>query len=258
VKRLLTAALVGLVMLAGCGGTRSQSDQDKDGRLVADALRSAYSAGSGFKMDQQLVILGGDIPSGQAFQVHATVDNGILKNDTARFGYRIQQGRQTVMYYDMLIAQQQLYVKARNATTWKTTALLSTTTLYPTLRLDLVRETVLLARSISSGSITHIDAGFARKYTVQPAPDQLEQLESIPVQGTAEDTFLKTARAQIDVYLILPGNKLGRIELQMTGTDPATGEKQEVTSTLDFRPARVPAIQAPSDAQQVSPADILK
>ena len=256
-KRLLTGVLLGMIMLVGCGGTRSQSDQDKDAKLLADALRSAYSAGSGFKMDQQLLILGGDIPSGQAIQVHATVDNGILKNDTAKFGYKIQQGRQTATY-DMLIAQQQLYVKARNATSWKTTALPSTTTLYPTLRLELLRETVLLARSISPGSITHIDAGFAHKYTVQPAPDQLEQLESIPVQGTAEDTFLKTARAQIDIYLILPGNKLGRIELRMTGTDPANGEKQEVLSTLDLRPARVPAIQVPSDAQQVSPAEILK
>lgn len=256
-KRLLVGALVATVMVAGCGGTRSQPDQDKDGRLLADALRSAYSGGSGFKMDQQLVILGGDIPSGKAIQVHATVDNGVLKNDTAKFGYKIQQGRQTATY-DMLIAQQQLYVKAQNATTWKTTALLSTTTLYPTLRLDLVRETVLLARSISSGTITHIDAGFARKYTVQPAPDQLEQLESIPVQGTAEDTFLKTARAQMDIYLVLPATKLGRIELQMTGTDPSNGERQDVTSTLDLRPARVSAIQAPSDAEQVSPADILK
>ena len=252
----LAAALLGMVVLAACGAARTQADQDRDGKLVADALRNAYSQGAAFKLDQQLLILGGDIPSGQAIQVHATVSNGVLKNDAARFAYKIQQGRQAATY-DMLIARQQLFVKSRSASTWKTTALPSTTTLYPPLRLDLVRETVLLARSVSAGAITHIDAGFAHKYTVQPAPDQLEQLESIPVQGAAEDQFLKTARAQIDIYLITPGNKLGRIELQMLGVDPSNGEKQEIVSTLDVRPAKVSAIQAPSDAEQVAPADIL-
>lgn len=254
--RRLAVGLLGMVLMAACGSARTQADQDKDGKLVAEALRSAYSQGSAFKMDQQLLILGGDIPSGQAIQVHATVTNGVLKNDTARFAYKIQQGQQSATY-DMLIAQQQLFVKSRSATGWKTTALPSTTTLYPALRLDLVRETVLLARTISAGAITHIDAGFAHKYTVQPAPDQLEQLESIAVQGTTEDQFLKTARGQMDIYLMVPGNKLGRIELRMLGTDPSNGEKQEVLSTLDVRPAKVSSIQPPSNAQQVAPADIL-
>lgn len=255
-SRSLAAALMGVVLLVACGGTRSQADQDKDGKLIADALRAANTQGSTFKLDQQLLIMGGDIPAGRAVRVHSSVDKGVLKNDAAKFAYRLEQGQQAATY-DMLITQGRLFVKARGSSTWKTTPLPSTTTLYPSLRLDLVRETVLLARSISSGAVTHIDAGFAHKYTVRPAPDQLEQLQSVSVQGGAEDQFLKTATAQLDVYLLLPGNKLGRIELRMTGTDPSSGEKQDIVSSLDVRPAKVATIQPPSEAQQVAPADLL-
>jgi hypothetical protein len=255
VTRML-AVLVGALLLAACGSTRTQADQDKDGKTLANALRAAYSEGSSFKLDHQLLITGGDIPSGKAFPVHATVANGALKDDTARFTYRLQRGQQ-VNTYDMLIAQGQLFLREHGSSGWKTTALTATTTFYPSLRLDLVRETVLLARSVSSGSVAHIDAGFARKYVVRPAPDQLEQLESMTVQGAAEEAFLKTATAELDVYLLVPSNKLGRIELHMTGIDPSSGEKQQILSTLDVKPAKVGAITPPADAQQVTPSNLL-
>ncbi len=255
-RRLLVGALLGvLLVVSGCGGPRSQTDQDKDGKLLADAIRAAYRDGSTFKLDQQSLVTGGDL-SGQARYLHGTVDSGVLKDDTARFIYRLQLQSGTALY-DMVIAQDQLYVKVRSASSWKSTKLPLTTALYPALRLDLLRQTVLLSHSISTGSLTHIDAGFAHKYTVKPAPDQLEELESISVQGTTEDQFLKTATAQMDVYLMLPGNKLGHIDLQMTGTDPYNDEKRQILCTLDVKPAKVAAIQAPSDAQQVTPDQIL-
>jgi hypothetical protein len=140
---------------------------------------------------------------------------------------------------------------------WKTTPVTSTTTLFPALRLDLIRETVLLASSVSTATVTHINAGFARKFVVHAAPDQLEQLQAMPVQGAAEEQFLKTATAELDVFLTLPGNALGRVEVHLSGTDPTNGEKQEITSSLDLRSAKVGVIQAPGDAQQVDPSSIL-
>jgi hypothetical protein len=254
--RKLIAGLLGIVLLAACGSGRTQADQDKDGRALASALRAADSAGASFKLDHQLLLTGGDIPSGQAFQLHATADGGSLKSGAAHFGYRIQQARQAGTY-DMLLSDGQLYVRRQGSSTWKTTPEASATTLFPPLRLELVRETVLLAASVSSSSPVKIDAGFARKYVIRPAADQVEQLESIPVQGAAEDQFLKTATAELDLYLMVPGDRLGRIEAHLSGVDPSNGEKQSIQSTLDLRAAKVGAIRAPAGAQQVAPADLL-
>lgn len=249
--------LLGTVLLVACGSpARPEADQDRDGKSLADAIRSATTQGSSFKLDQQLLLRGGDIPSGQAVQIHAVIDNGVIKANTARFTYRFEQGRQTATF-DMLIAEERLFAKQHGTSGWKATPVAAATSLFPSLRLDLVRETVLLATSISSGAVTHLDAGFAHKYTVKPAPDQLEQLESIPVGGAAEDQFLKTATAEVDVFLLLPSNRLGRIEVHLVGTDPSGGTKQKIDSALDLRQAKVGTIEAPADAEAVTPANIL-
>lgn len=255
------AALLGLLTLAaaGCGqtNTRSQADQDRDAKVVANALRAEVNQGSGFKMDHQVQLTGGDIPSGQAFQVHATVDGGTLRQDTARFAYRIQQGKQQVTF-DMIVADGQLFARPHGGGAWKATSLPAVSTLITALRLELGRETVLLARSISAGSVTHVDAGFARKYVIRPAPDQLEQLEAVPLQGGTEEQFLRSATAEVDVFLVVPGNRLGRVEVHLTGTDPQTGSKQKVDSVLDVKAAKVnAAIEPPADAQPVDPSGIL-
>ena len=255
----ITAGLLGAVLLAAaCGATgRPQADQDRDGQLLSGALRTAYADGATFKLDQQLMLTGGDIPSGQAFQLHATVSNGVLRDGAARFAYRIEQGQQHADY-DMLVVDGRLYAKQHSSSAWKTTPVGETTTLFPSLRLDLVRETVLLASSVSSGSLSRIDEGFARKYAVRPAADQLEQLQSMPVGGTqAEQAFLKSATAELDVYLLFPSNQLGRVDVVLSGIDPSNGEKQQIQSRLDLRSSRVGAIQAPVDAQAVAPGDIL-
>jgi hypothetical protein len=252
------AGLLGLVLLAACGGStaRAQADQDRDGRKLAGAIRTAYMDGGGFQLDEQLQITGGDIPTGQALQLHATASGGVLKGEAARFRYHIQQAQQG-NDYDMFVVDGRLYVKQRSASAWKATPVSATTTLFPALRLELLREAVLLAASIPVSTVSHIDAGFARKYTVRPAPDQLEQLLSLPLQGDAETQFLKTARAEVTLYLLFPGDKLSRVEVRLSGTDPSSGEKQTIVSILDLRPASVAAIQAPADATLVAPSDIL-
>jgi hypothetical protein len=245
-----------MILLVACGATRSQADQDRDGRRLADAMRTAYTDGGTFKLDNRLLITGGDIPSGQALQLHATASSGIIKGDAARFAYRIQQGQQA-NDYEMMVLDGRLYVKQRSASAWKATPVGATTTLFPALRLELLREAVLLAASVSPAGITHVDAGFVRKYMVRPAPDQIEQLLSLPLQGAAETQFLKTASAEIDLYLLIPDDRLGRVEVRLSGTDPSNGEKQSIQSTLDVRSGRVATIQAPADAMLVAPSDLL-
>lgn len=253
-KRLL-AGLLGLVLLSACGSTQTQTNQ-KDAALLAGALRAADVDGMGFKLDQQLLIQGGDIPSGQAIQLHATASGGELRDGGAAFGYDVQQGSQS-NDFDMRVVDGKLFVRKKGASAWKATPVGTTTTLFPALRLDVVREAVLLATSVAPGSLSHIDAGFARKYVVQPAADQVEQLLSISVTSATEQQFLKTASAEVDVYLTIPDNELGRVEVHVSGTDPSNGEQSQITCTLDLHSAKVSAIQAPADAQLVDPGSIL-
>jgi hypothetical protein len=254
--RKALAGLLGLLVLAGCGATRSQADQQKDGTMLAGALLAADRGGMGFNLDQQLVITGGDIPSGQEFQLHATASGGVLRDGTAQFAYRIQQGSHTTDY-DMRAVEGRLFVRKHGASGWKATAISNTTTLFPALRLDVVRETVLLATSVSPGALGHINAGFARKYMVQPGATQVEQLLSISVEGSAEQQFLKSASGEVDVYLTVPDNKLGRVEVRVGGVDPSNGEQQQIQSSLDLHATKVAAVQAPADAQLVAASDIL-
>jgi hypothetical protein len=252
----IIAGLLGAVLLAGCGATRSQADQQKDGTMLAGALRAADQDGMSFSLDQQLQITGGDIPSGQALQLHATASGGVLRNGTAQFAYRIQQSSSTNQY-DMRVVGGRLYVRKHGASGWKATPVSNTTTLFPALRLDVVRETVLLATSVSTGALNHINAGFARKYAVQPGASQVEQLLSVSVEGAAEQKFLKSASGELDVYLTVPDNKLGRVEVHVSGVDPSNGEQQQIQSSMDLHSAKVAVVQAPADAQLVAASDIL-
>jgi len=254
--RRLTLALLGLLAVASCATGRSQADQDRDAAMLASALHVAVVQGLTFDMTQELVLTGGQIPSGQEEDLRATVTGGELAGSAAKFSYHIAQGKQSATY-DMLTADGRLFVKQHGATAWKVTPLASATALFPALRLDLARETVLLAAAVSSAGVSHIAAGFAQKYAVRPAPDQLEELESIPIAGAAEDQFLKTATAEVDVFVLVPGGHLGRVEVHVRGTDPSDGTTQQIQSAIDVRPARVAAIQAPSQAQAVAPSDIL-
>jgi hypothetical protein len=255
---LLLLALICGVLLAGCAGpgARAQADQDRDGRALADALRAADGQGGGFNMTEDLVLTGGGIPQGQEERLHMTVSNGALKDGTGKFTFRVQQARNQADF-DMLIADERLYSKPHSSSAWRFAPISSVGVLVLPLRLELLRETVLLASSVSSSSLTHVDAGFARKYAVKPAPDQLEQLAAVSVQGAAEAQFLKTATAEIDVFLLTPGSKLGRVEVHVGGTDPSDGSRQQIDGSVDLRSARASTVHPPADAQAVGPSGIL-
>jgi hypothetical protein len=152
----------------------------------------------------------------------------------------------------------QLYARRHGTEQWLTTSLSATTSFFPALRLELVRETVLLAASVSGSSLTHTSAGFARKYAVMPAPDQLEQLQAIVVQGRSEATFLKSAAGEVDLFFGVTGDRLQRVEVHVQGVDPSGGTRQRVDNWVDLRPARVAPIQPPAAATPVAPESIFQ
>jgi hypothetical protein len=251
------ATLLFVLALAGCGTSsgRSQADQDKDGRVLAATIQAADSQGVGFSMEETLVLTGGDVPSGQALTVRATSSDGVARNGRARFTYHITTGR-SGLDYEMVTTATQLFARRRGSSQWLATPLSATTSFLPAVRLELIRETVLLAASVSGSSFTHVSSGFARKFAVRPASDQLEQLQAIAVQGRSEASFLKTASGEIDVFLGVPGDRLNRLEVHVSGTDPSVGTKQKVDNWIDLRSASVRDITPPASATSVAPENI--
>jgi hypothetical protein len=242
-------------LLAGCGFQRSDSDRARDAGLIANAIRAADDGGQNFTMDETLLVHGGDIPSGQASQFKGSA-TGAVRAGRARWTYKIQQ-QQGALNFDMMLGHGQVFVRPAGTTAWRTTTAAGLAPLYPSIRLDLLREAVLLARDVSGWSLTHVSQGFAHRYVVTPATDQLEQLENVPVAAGLEQTFLKSAKVEIDVFLSAPGDRLFRIEVHMTGTDPDSREVQKIDSLASFNGGKVSAIGLPFAAQPVQPTDIL-
>ena len=250
------ATLVGvLVLLAGCGVQRSDSDRARDAHAIAAAIRVADDSGQNFTMDETLTLRGGDIPSGQQRQFKGRATGGV-RGGRARWTYKIQQ-QQGSLSYEMLLGRGQVYVRPANTQVWRTTPAQELAPLYPSVRLDLMRATVLLARDVSGWTLTHVDQGFAHRYVVTPASDQLEQLENVPLGPGLEATFLKSARVELDFFLSAPGDRLLRIEVHMTGTDPDSRETQKVDCVASFTGGRVSVIGLPVAAMPVQAADIL-
>ena len=252
------AAAAALVLLAACaaGGGRSQAVQDQDGRLLAKAIQDLSTGGASFNLDEQVTLTGGDIPAGQSAAVHGQASGSLVQGHIG-MTYKFLRGK-TNPVFDVIVADGGFYIRQHGGSQWLVTPEPAATELYPAVRLDLMRESVLLAERVDASSLARIGNGldFAHKYVVKPAPDQLEQLDAMPVQGAAETAFLKSASAEFDVFLSVQGDRLMRIEVHITGTDPDTGTKQKIDSVADFKPAKVKPIDAPSGATPVSPNQI--
>ena len=254
--RTLVLATAAVLLVGGCASSaRSQADMDKDGKTIAAALQAADSGGAGFHLTENWVITGGQVPKGQQSTVSVTAD-GTVKAGRVKMTLKFTSGR-TRPSYDIVIADSYLYAKAHTAgATWKRTPAQAGTALYPSALPRLLRESVLLAKRVDAYSITQQGNGFAHRYVVIPASDQLEQLEAISLTGTEEQTFLKTATAEIDVFLSVSGNNLRRVEVHLVGTDPSTSETNKVDSSSDYRSARVDGIAIPTGAEDVQPGQI--
>jgi hypothetical protein len=252
----LAALLAALVLVAGCGGSkRSQADMDRDGRTIAAALETADSDGASLHLAETWVITGGQVPKGQQSTVSLTAD-GTAKSGRVKMTLKFTSGP-TKPSYDLVIADGFLYAKLHSGNAaWKRTTAMAGTALYPAALLELVRESVLLAKRVDAYSVAKQGNGFAHKYVVIPASDQLEQLQAVTLTGADEQAFLKTATAEIDVFLSVNGNKLQRLEVHLVGTEPSTGAKNKIDSTCDYKPARMDAIAVPTGAADVQPGDL--
>jgi len=253
----LTACLAVLVLVVACGvsSKRTQADMDRDGQTIAAALEAADAGGMAFHMTENWVVTGGQIPKGKQSSIGLTGDGGI-KAGRVKMTLKFTTGSSKPSY-DAVVGQGFLYVKAqKGGGGWMRTPQPAANPLYPAALLELLREDVLLAKRVDPYSLVQQGNGFAHKYVVVPATDQLEQLDAVSLSGADEATFLKTATGEIDVFVSLSGNHLQRVEVHLVGTDPTSGEKNSITSTSDYHSAKVGEIALPAGAQDVQPAQI--
>ncbi len=254
-RRLGGAALL-VLALAACATPgapkRTAADVDKDQKTVAGAIESADRDGASFHLEETLVLSG----QGQSATLKGQAD-GVVRDGRIRMQYRFLRSQNQSVTFDMVVTGTQIFTRPHGGGQWRWTPAAAAAALMPAVRLTLLRESVLLARNVGAGSITIVNNGFARRYRVAPDSDQIEQLMAIAPVGSAEAVFLKTARAELDAYLTLTGDKLTRLEAHLQGTDPADGTTQKVDCSADYRPAKVDPIQLPADAVQVQPNQIL-
>ena len=251
--RLAPLLILGL-LATGCG---SQGNSDLRPRLdfLATTLARAQRQGLAFQISGSLQLTGGAIPAGKMYSLAAS-GSGELKQDLAQFTYTLAQGKSSVRYR-MRFDASRLYVRHPPSSQWHSASLEAATTLFPSLRLTLLRQTTLLATALTGPGLSVSGQGLERTYSVVPASDQVQELQSIFVAPSGLKSFLAGASTKVIVDLSVPAGELTRIAVQLSATDPVSGEHQQVTSTATFRAARVGAISVPADDVAVSPAAIL-
>jgi hypothetical protein len=247
--------LAGLLLVFACGTGAGPSGPSKDAVAIANALRSLDDAGSKFSLTQSITLTGGDIPMGRA-QILSSTATGAVRGGVLGLTYRLKESQGTVPY-NMIVARGLLFARPAGDGAWKAAPAEGLMVFLPSVRLDLLRETALLSTSVSS-SIS-IQNSLTRKYVVTPAATQLKELqgEGVGVDAASEQAFLKTAKAEIDVFLALRGGNLTRMEVHMSAVDPSNGETQTVDSTATFSGGKVDPIAVPLTAQSVPASQIL-
>jgi len=252
-RRLAALAVGGLVFLAACGSGGGDSDL----QTVAGAIREAESKGAGFSFSETLTQTGGDIPKGKMAQIKFTA-NGQERNDNVVLVLQLSNSSgQTAGAYDLVISDSDLYVRPHGTTReWFQGAAAVANHFYPGVRLNLLRETVLLATKVSK-STSFSGGAFSDQYAITPGSDQLEQLQSTIVGAAQEAKFLKSARGTITVYLSTSGHHLQKVAFSVSGTDPDTSLKQVFTSSLTFsKLGKVATPKVPAGAVAVQPSDL--
>jgi len=252
-SRLLAAAVAGLLLLVACGS----SGGDSDLQAVAGAIREVETKGAGFTFTETLSQTGGDIPKGKMAQIKFTA-SGQERDDNAVLVLQLaNSGGQAAGAYDVMISDSDLYVRPHGTTrAWFQGPASVANHFYPGVRLNLLRETVLLATKVSK-TTSYSSGSFSDQYTVTPGSDQLEQLQSTVVGAAEETKFLKSATSSITLYLSTSGHHLQRVDLKVSGTDPQTSLKQVFTSSLTFnKVGKVATPKVPAAAIAVQPADL--
>ncbi len=228
------------VLLAGCGDGAAS-----DLGTVAASIQTIDQQGADFSITVTETATGGDIPKGKVARgiYHA---RGQEKDDKASFvlGAADPTTGRNVDAFDLVVSDSDVYVRPHASTRdWYLGWTYVAEDFIPGVRLNLLRESVLLATRISK-STTFSNGSFSNQYTITPAHDQLVQLVANSGSG-----FL--------VARIGGGNRLQGVDGHFSGIDPVSSRHLLVSSTLTFSNiGRAAEPQVPKSGVPVPPAEL--
>jgi hypothetical protein len=237
--------------VAGCGGGGGS-----DLSAVAAAVREVEQRGAAFSYTDTLLDSGGSIPKGMVSRVRLS-GKGMERDDNAALTLnQVDNAGKIVGGYDLVINDVYLFVRPHGSTReWFLGSAALFNQFYPGVRLNLLRETILLATKSSKGA-NFTGGGFTNQVTITAAPDQVEQLMSMTVAPDKEAAFRKSASATITAYLSTSGH-LQKVDLHIVGTDPSSSLKRVFDSSLTFsRVGRAADPSVPASAIPVQPQDM--
>jgi len=237
-RRALIACLLLLATACGSGGPA-------DLNAVAAAVRTVEDKGADFTLTLTETETGGDIPKGKyAQQVYTS--GGQLKDDNAALvlGTKDPASGRTTQDFDIIVNDSNVYVRPHNSTRdWFTTYTFVAEQFIPGVRLNLVRESVLLASKVSK-TTSFTNSAFVNQYKVTPARDQLRQLMGFSSSGTITAALETSGR-------------LKSLGFHFEGVDTASKRKVVVDSTLTVTNlGKAAAPKIPANAIAVQPADL--
>lgn len=218
---------------------------------MAAAVDSLSASGSHIDVQSTILETGGSVPKGRADQIKLHGVGTTRDGSTAlRVTFGAASGK-TAPSFDIVVTDTDLYGRQHGATSaWRSQEVEAANFLFVPARLPLLREAALLSIKATQGGISHVDQGFARKYTFTPADDQLLQMLVNSFGGTAAE-FLKTASGHLDFFIGTNG-KLLRIETHLVATNPDTRAKQQIDAVTAFSGGSSGPIPVPADAQPVA------
>lgn len=243
-RALLAALAAGLLLPASACAAGGGGGSDLD--AVAAAIRAVEDRGATIQSQLTEIETGADIPRGKyAEQVYVT--SGAARDDRAAvtLGTKDPASGKTTLAFDLVVDDSNVYVRPRGSTrAWFTTYTFAAEEFIPGVRLNLVRETVLLAARVSR-STTFSGGSFVNQYTVTPAGEQLRQLMGFASSGTVTATTSAS------------NGQLRSLAFHFAGTDSASKRHLVVDSSLTIGSlGRVQVPRLPGNAVNVQPADL--
>jgi len=240
------ATVATLLLLVACGGPAAP---DRD--AVAAAIDAVSASGANIDVQSTIIDTGGTIAKGHADQIklHGV---GRTRDGTTSLHVTFAAGAgKSNPSFDIVLTDADIYAQQHGSTApWRTEVVESSNFLFVPARLPLLRESVLLSSKETSGGLTHITQGFARKYTITPASDQLLQMLANSFGGTAAE-FLKTASGHLDFY-VSTGGRIVRIETHLVATNPDDRTKRQIDAVTVFSGSSARSISLPDGAEPVT------
>jgi hypothetical protein len=254
VRRLGGLLLATALAAAGCGGGGGASGADLG--TVASAIREIEQKGAAFSYTDTLLDSGGSIPKGVVNRIRLSAVGQERDDNVSLVLSQLDGAGKAVGAYDLVINDIYLFVRPHGTTRdWFLGSAALFNQFYPGVRMNLLRETVLLAGKSSKG--TSFSGGtFLNQYTITAAPNQLEQLMSTTVTPDKRAGFLKSASATITAYLTTSGH-LQKLDLHVTGIEPGSSLKRVFDSSMTFsKVGKITDPSIPATAVPVQPVDM--